>query len=71
MMKKFILFTALLCTSYSFSQIAYANQVKKKEVEKGLVTFEKTTADNGAVVYGFKMNEKPVGGQFIIQNNGE
>lgn len=70
-MKKIILFIALLCTSFSFSQIAFANQVKKKEVEKGLVTFEKTTADNGAVIYGFKMNDKPVGGQFVIQNNGE
>ena len=69
-MKNFILFTVLLFTSLSFSQLDFANQVKKKDVEKGLVTFEKTTADNGTVTYGFKMNNKPVGSQFTIDNNG-
>lgn len=69
-MKMSLLFISLLASTLCFSQIDFGKQVKKKDVTKGLVTFANTTDTNGNVTYGFIMDGKPVGAQFIIASNG-
>ena len=70
-MKKIIqLFFLLLTSSFSYAQLDYANQVSKKDVSKGLVTFEKTTAPNGSISYGFKMDGRIVGPNMILHTDG-
>jgi hypothetical protein len=69
-MKKSTLFICLLFTAIGFAQIDYGNQVKKNDVKKGLITFEKSTDNNGVVTFGFKMEGKPVGAQMILSPTG-
>lgn len=69
-MKNFILIACTLVSTLGFSQIDFGKQVKKKEVEKGLVTFEKSTDDKGTIIYGFKIEGKAVGAQLSIDNTG-
>lgn len=69
-MKKVLLFISLLTVSLSFSQIDYGKQVKKKEVEKGLISFVNTTDDKGNISIGFRMDNLPVGAQLNIDATG-
>ncbi|MVO09300.1 hypothetical protein GOQ30_09035 [Flavobacterium sp. TP390] len=69
-MKKALLFISLLLVSLSFSQIDYGKQVKKKDVDKGLISFVKTTDDKGNVSIGFRMDDLPVGPQLNIDAAG-
>lgn len=69
-MKIISLFTLLFFTSFTFSQIDYGRQVKKKDVDKGLVTFENGTDEKGNVFYRFKMDGNVVGGSLLINTAG-
>lgn len=69
-MKKIQILICLLISSYTFSQIDYGKQVKKKDVEKGLIAFVNTTDDRGNVTIGFTMNDLQVGSQLFIDANG-
>lgn len=69
-MKKALLFISLVTASLSFSQIDYGKQVKKKDVEKGLISFVNTTDDKGNVSIGFRMDNLPVGPQLNIDAAG-
>lgn len=60
----------LLITICGHAQDNPKNQAGKKEVKKGLVSFETTTADDGAVHYGFKMNGLDVGPHMVLRTNG-
>lgn len=69
-MKKGLLFFSLFITFSGFSQIDFGKQVKKKEVEKGLISFANTTDDKGNVTIGFRMDNLPVGAQLNIGATG-
>lgn len=69
-MKKSALLVFLLFTLTGFTQIDYGKQVKKKDVKKGLVSFEKKTDDKGNVTFGFTMEGKNVGGQMLLNTSG-
>lgn len=60
----------LFITICAHAQDNPKNQAGKKEVKKGLVSFETTTADDGAVHYGFKMNGLDVGPHMVLRTNG-
>jgi hypothetical protein len=70
-MKNTLLILAILISSPSIAQIAYGNQVGKKEVKKGIVVFENKTDEKGNTTIGFTMNGLPVGGQMIVNTKGE
>lgn len=67
-MKKCLFLIVLFTTSFSFSQIDFGKQIKKKDLPN--VTFEKTTDAEGNVTFGFKMNGLPVGGQMVLGTAG-
>jgi hypothetical protein len=69
-MKIISLIALLFFTSITFSQIDYGKQVKKKDVDKGLVTFENGTDEKGNVFYRFKMDGNVVGGSLLINTAG-
>ena len=69
-MKNFAQLVVLVFTSICFSQQNFGNQAGKKEVKKGLVSFETFTADNGDVSYGFRMNGLIVGPNMVLHSDG-
>jgi hypothetical protein len=69
-MKIVTLLTVLFYTSLSFAQIDFGKQVKKKDVNKGLVTFETGTDEHGAIFYRFSMHGNIVGGSLLINAKG-
>jgi hypothetical protein len=71
-MKKGILFIALLFTgTFSYAQLSFGNQVGKKDVKSGTISFEKTTAANGDLIYGFKMKGLVVGPNMVLHTDGK
>ena len=62
MIHKLNLVFLLLCSTLT-AQIDYGNQIGKKEVKKGEVTFVQNTSDAGNTTHGFTMDGLPVGGQ--------
>lgn len=69
-MKTILKLLILFLCSFSTAQINYGNQVGKKEVKKGLVTFEQKTDDSGNTTYGFVLDGLPVGGQMQTRTDG-
>ena len=70
-MKNTFKLIALLICSSAMAQINYGNQVGKKEVKKGEVTFEQKTDDKGNTTIGFIMDGLPVGGQKVVTIDGQ
>jgi hypothetical protein len=70
-MKTTLKILMLLICYTGMAQIDYGNQIGKKEVKKGLVTFEEKTDESGNVTYGFLMDGLPVGGQMQITIDGK
>ncbi|MGB5981137.1 MAG: hypothetical protein WBG46_03235 [Nonlabens sp.] len=70
-MKKTLQIFLLCICSTAFAQIQYGNQIGKKEVRKGLVTFAQNTDDKGNSTYGFTMDGLPVGGQMQLTTDGK
>lgn len=60
----------LFIISFCKAQISYGNQVGKKDLKKETITFETYTATNGAVSYGFKMNDLIVGPNMVLHTDG-
>lgn len=61
----------LLATAFSHAQQNQKNQVNKKDIKKGLVSFNSSTDENGAVSFGFTMNGASVGPNMVLHPNGK
>lgn len=61
----------LLILNVSNAQQNFGNQVSKKDVKKGLITFETFTTSDGSISYGFKMNGLIVGPNMVLHTNGK
>lgn len=60
----------LLIIICGYAQDNQKNQAGKKEVKKGLVSFEAYTANNGDVSYGFRINGLIVGPNMVLHTDG-
>lgn len=60
----------LLSVTIGYAQQDFGAQVKKKDVKKGLVSFEKVTEANGDVIYGFKIDGAWVGPNMNLKATG-
>lgn len=70
-MKKATQILLLLTVTMSFSQQNFGNQAGKKEVKKGLITFETFTNSDGAVSHGFRMDGLIVGPNMVMHADGK
>lgn len=70
-MKKVAQILLLLTVTMSFSQQNFGNQAGKKEVKKGLITFETFTNSDGAVSHGFRMDGLIVGPNMVLHADGK
>lgn len=70
-MKKCTQLVMLILTTFCFAQQNFGDHVGKKDVKKGLISFETFTAENGDVSYGFRMDGLIVGPNMILHTDGK